>query len=113
MVKKLFYYGENEISFLSGRDEKLGRFIEKTGFIERYVFCDFFEGLCYNIINQQLSMKSADTIFNRLCKSIGEFVPENYIDESRLIKAGLTVAKAKCISECARLFGNGIYTKRI
>ena len=59
-LKKMISYGKKEIEHISKGDKLLGEFIHKTGYVKRYSFDDFFHGLCYNIINQQLSMKAAD-----------------------------------------------------
>lgn len=106
-MKKIYCYDNKSIDFLSDVDKELGKVIENTGIIKRYVYDDFFEGLCYNIINQQLSMKSADTIFSGLKNRFGTLSPEKLTDENEIRNSGLPKTKACCISECAVLFSQG------
>lgn len=63
---------------------KLGTFIEKTGYVKRAAFGDLFSGLCFNIINQQLSMKAADTLFSKVKAAVGAIVPENMTNAEKL-----------------------------
>lgn len=103
----IFEYGNEQTSYLSQRDERLGEFIAKRGFVERRVFRDFFEGLCYNIVNQQLSMKACDTLWGKLGAEFGEIVPEKMRNAERLKGCGLSQSKAECIARCAELFVSG------
>lgn len=103
----IFEYGGEQTSYLSQRDEKLGEFIAKRGFVERRVFGDFFEGLCYNIVNQQLSMKACDTLWGKLGAEFGEIIPEKMRSDERLKRCGLSQSKAECIARCAELFVSG------
>ena len=56
---------ERELSYLKSRDEKLARLIDEIGHIECEVMPDLFEALVYNIIGQQISIKAADTVWQR------------------------------------------------
>lgn len=109
-MKKIISYGEEEIAYLSARDKKLGEFIRKTGFVERYAFDDLFSGLCYNIVNQQLSMKAADALYEKIRAAVGEIVPENMLSSERLFGCGLSHSKADCIALCADKFKRGEIT---
>ncbi|MDE6031848.1 MAG: DNA-3-methyladenine glycosylase 2 family protein [Oscillospiraceae bacterium] len=102
-----FEYGEEQIRYLSQRDGKLGEFITKRGFVERKVFGDFFEGLCYSIVNQQLSMKACDTLWGKIAAEFGEISPEKMRCAERLKRCGLSQSKAECIERCAELFISG------
>lgn len=100
----VFQFTAEHTEFLSQRDERLGAFISKKGFIERNVYDDFFSGLCYNIVNQQLSMKACDTLWSRLLSELDEIQPESSLDADILRACGLSQSKADCIAECARRF---------
>ena len=106
-MKKIISYGADEIAHLSKRDSKLGKYIDKIGFVERECFEDLFSGLCYSIINQQLSMKAADSLYEKICAEVGEIVPENMMSAEKLFGCGLSHAKADCIALCAEKFGSG------
>lgn len=100
-------YGEKEMAYLSRRDGKLGKYISRLGFVERSAADDLFSGLCYNIINQQLSMKAADTLFEKVRGAVGEIVPENLQSAERLFECGLSRAKAECLALCSEKFRSG------
>ena len=103
----IFSYSKTHAEYLSSADERLGAFIAKKGYIERSCFDDIFTGLCYNIVNQQLSMKACETLWTKLCSSLGEVTPESCDDAERLRACGLSQSKADCIARCAELFRTG------
>ena len=98
----ILHYDNEQTGLLSERDEKLGAFIEKKGFVKRHVFDDFFTGLCYNIVGQQLSMKACETIWNKFTCHIGEILPVNCLSADIIKQCGLSRSKAECIAECAQ-----------
>lgn len=100
-------YGEKEMEYLSRRDGKLGKYIKMLGFVERKAADDLFSGLCYNIINQQLSMKAADTLYEKVRAAVGEIAPENLQSAERLFGCGLSHTKAECLALCAGKFQSG------
>lgn len=102
--------GAAEREYLSRRDKKLGKAIQTLGTVERDAFDDLFSGLCYNIINQQLSMKAADTLYEKTSKAVGEVAPENMRSAERLFKCGLSRTKSECIVLCAEKFISGEFT---
>ena len=100
----ILHYTNEHTGLLAQRDEKLGAFISQIGFIERRISDDFFGGLCYNIVNQQLSMKACDTLWAKLIGKLGAISPESCVDTCMLKDCGLSQSKASCIAECARRF---------
>ena len=106
-MNKIISYGKEELAYLSKRDPKLGKFIDKVGFVERECFDELFSGLCYCIINQQLSMKAADRLFEKLSDKVGGIAPENLLNAEQLFGCGLSHAKADCLALCAGKFKNG------
>lgn len=106
-MKNIISYGEEELDHLSRQDRKLGKYIEKAGFVERECFDDLFSGLCYSIINQQLSMKAADKLYAKINAEVGSIVPENLLNSDRLFDCGLSHSKADCLALCARKFMSG------
>lgn len=109
-MHNIYSYSDKELIYLSKNDTLLGSYITKRGFIERKVFCDLFEGLCFSTINQQLSMKTAEKIFDKLKNVVGEIIPDNLLDENMLSEFGLTKNKAHCIAEFSRLFKSGEFS---
>lgn len=104
---RIISYGEKETAYLSRRDKKLGKYIAKLGFVERRAADDLFSGLCYNIINQQISMKAADALFERVRREVGEILPENLRSAEQLSGCGLSRTKADCLAACAVKFRSG------
>ncbi len=103
----VFQYNKKHTELLSQHDVKLGAFISQKGHISRNVFADIFEGLCYNIVSQQLSMKACETLWEKLITVLHEITPENCCDAARLKSCGLSQSKADCIAECAERFISG------
>ncbi len=101
---KYFSYTNEQTELLSQRDERLGAFISQRGHIDRAVSDDLFSGLCYNIVNQQLSMKACDTLWSKLTTALGEIAPECCRDADKLRACGLSRSKADCIAACAEKF---------
>ena len=106
-MKKIIAYGAEEVAYLSKRDKKLGKYIDKIGHVERECFDDLFSGLCYSVINQQLSMKAADRLYEKICGKVGEIVPEKMLIAEKLFGCGLSHAKADCLALCAEKFSSG------
>ena len=72
-----FEYGEKEISYLKGKDQKLKEVIEQIGPIKRTVDTDLFSSIVYHIIGQQISTKAQETIWRRTLERVGEVNAEN------------------------------------
>ncbi len=106
----IYSYTTKQTELLSQRDEKLGAFISQVGHIERLIFDDVFEGLCYNIVNQQLSMKACETLWGKLLTKLGSITPETCGNSEKLKSCGLSQSKADCIAECSSQFSEGKLT---
>lgn len=52
-----FAYGENEISYLKSKDEKLADVIEKIGMIERETDTDLFSSVIHHISGSRYPQK--------------------------------------------------------
>ncbi|KND52004.1 MAG: DNA-3-methyladenine glycosylase II [Parcubacteria bacterium C7867-001] len=64
-----------------------------------------FSTLCESVVSQQLSVKAADTIWERLKKACGGRVTPDTVQKTSLLqmrKAGLSAAKAKTLKELAK-----------
>ena len=104
---KVIEYGATEMQYLSHRDKKLGKYIAKLGFVERKAEEDLFSGMCYSIINQQLSMKAADTLYEKVSAAVGGIAPGNLLSAEQLLECGLSHSKADCLALCAAKFQRG------
>ena len=104
-----FAYGENEISYLKSKDEKLAEVIEKIGMIERETDTDLFSSVIHHIIGQQISTKAQATIWQRMQEGLGEVNAETILatDISKLQSYGMTFRKAAYITDFAEKVHNG------
>ena len=104
-----FVYGENEISYLKSKDEKLAEVIEKIGMIERETDTDLFSSVIHHIIGQQISTKAQATIWQRMQEGLGEVNAETILatDISKLQSYGMTFRKAEYITDFAEKVHNG------
>lgn len=72
----MFYtYGETEINHLKRRDKKMAAAIERLGMLERPLSPDLFAALIRNIVDQQISVKAAQTVNTRLTLLLGSITP--------------------------------------
>lgn len=104
-----FAYGENEISYLKSKDEKLAEVIEKIGMIERETDTDLFSSVIHHIIGQQISTKAQATIWQRMQEGLGEVNAETILatDISKLQSYGMTFRKAEYIADFAEKVHDG------
>lgn len=100
-MKEYFRYGDKETEYLKSRDSQLGKVIDRMGFIKREVIPDLYKGLVYNIIGQQISMKAAETVWNRFTDKYGEITPETLYgaDINEMQKLGISMRKAGYIRQ--------------
>jgi len=100
-MKKIFAYGKLELDYLQSRDEILGKFIDKIGFIERTINDDLFQSLVEAIVAQQISGKAAETVYHRLEELVDIITPENIItcSDLDLQKCGLSWRKVNYIKD--------------
>ena len=106
-----FAYGENEISYLKSKDEKLAEVIEKIGMIERETDTDLFSSVIHHIIGQQISTKAQATIWQRMQEGLGEVNAETILatDISKLQSYGMTFRKAEYITDFAEKVHTGAF----
>lgn len=104
-----FAYGENEISYLKSKDEKLAEVIDQIGMIERETDTDLFSSVIHHIIGQQISTKAQATIWQRMQEDLGEVKAETILsaDISKLQSYGITFRKAEYITDFAKKVHNG------
>lgn len=106
---RYFPYGEPEISFLKGRDEKLAAYIEKTGMLRYPVIDDLYQALVCQIIGQQISPKAAETVWSRARALLSPVTPEyiRSLPAEEIAKIGVSARKADAIRQAAERFADG------
>ncbi len=106
---KNFDYGEEAVACLKEADPVLGAAMDRLGRVEREVIPDLFQALVFAIIGQQVSAKAAATVWSRLQESLGEITPESLTtaSEQEIQKCGMTLRKAGCIRDIAKMSAEG------
>lgn len=99
---QIFRYGKIEIDYLRSRDKKLGRAIDEIGMIERRVIPDIFTALVASVAGQQVSVKAAETVWDRMENRFGTITP-----------AAIAAATAEEIQQCGMSMRKAGYIKRI
>ena len=100
-----FEYGEKELNYLKSRDKALALAIEKIGYLPLYINEDFFSVLANNIVVQQISLKAADVIWNRLLKLFdNEITPEKVLamDFDKIKNVGISSKKVEYLKNAAQ-----------
>lgn len=92
----LLEYGANELSYLTKKDEKLGRLIEKTGHLKREVSKDLFDSLVGYIATQQISNKAAVTVRIRITEKFGRVTAKKLaaVSDEEIKSVGISMRKA-------------------
>ena len=92
-------YGAEEIEFLSKKDKKLGKFIERRGFVEREVNPDVFFFLVRSIVTQQISNKAAATVVGRMREKFPDITPDmlRSVSDGELQSIGISMRKVSYI----------------
>lgn len=100
---QIYQYGEKEMEYLKSKDKLLGEVIDRIGFIERPIIPDLFAALINSIVGQQISMKAADTIWDRMRERFGDITAENIgaADVEDIQQCGMSMRKAGYIKGVA------------
>ncbi|BFH14220.1 DNA-3-methyladenine glycosylase 2 family protein [Paenibacillus melissococcoides] len=109
VAKKHFDYGEREINYLRCADAALGAAMARLGRVERVIMPDPFAALVHAIVGQLVSVKAANTVWERMQERLGEISPRNLAAQpaERIQGCGMPMTKAERIQEIARLVANG------
>ena len=92
-----------ELEYLSRRDPLLGDAIRRIGLPQRQLVPGLFPGLVFSVINQQISMKAAETIWKRFGSRFGEITPQNLAAATpqEIQALGITMRKAQNLHDIA------------
>lgn len=94
---------------LTATDPLLGELIDLIGELTLPLRDDYFASLVRSIIGQQLSVKVATTIWNRIVQACGEMKPEMILafDEDKLRAAGVSRPKIIYVKDLAGKVSSG------
>ena len=104
-----FQYGETEIDYLKSKDKRLAEVIDAVGMIQREVDSDLFSSVVHHIVGQQISTKAQETIWQRMCDSLGEVNADKVLAAGvdGLQPLGMTFRKAEYIVDFAAKVQSG------
>lgn len=94
-----FIYDDKAINHLRAACPRLGEIIKDMGKINRPVEPDLFKSLVTGIISQQISVKSAQTVSQRLMNLVDAFTPEGLLamSDEEIQQCGLSFKKVSYI----------------
>lgn len=100
---------EDALPYLSARDARMAAAIEEIGGVMREGTDDLFIALVQSIIGQQISLKAADTVWQRLTQILPEVTPQSVasLSESALQSCGMSLRKAEYILGAAQAIVSG------
>lgn len=104
MAESFFEYGEEEIRYLKSKDKRLGKVIDRLGYIRRKTDSDLFTSVVHHIVGQQISTRAQQTIWNRMNEGLGSVTAENLLSagRDRIKSFGMTYRKADYILDFSR-----------
>ena len=107
--KAVYVTSEEAMAHLAGLGPNWARVVEATGPLERATFPDLFEGLLRCLTSQQISVKAAAAIMERLRCNCAPLTPEHLLtlDPQVLRAQGMSAKKAEWIQKAAKRFAAG------
>lgn len=104
MAESFFEYGEEEIRYLKSKDKRLGKVIDRLGYIRRKTDSDLFTAVVHHIVGQQISIRAQQTIWTRMNEGLGSVTAETLLSvgRDRIKSFGLTYRKADYILDFSR-----------
>ena len=95
---------EAALPYLARKDKRMAEAIAAIGDIHRQPMGGVFETLVQSILGQQVSIKAADTVWQRLLAAVGEVTPESIAAcTSEILRAcGMSQRKAEYILGAAQ-----------
>jgi DNA-3-methyladenine glycosylase II len=102
-------YWEEARKHLTRRDRVMKRLIPQFGTACLQSRGDAFTTLARSIVGQQISVKAAQSVWDRLTACVGEMTPEGVISKPRpeLRACGLSDRKTEYIADLAQHFADG------
>ena len=95
---------------LSAADAALGAVIDLCGPVHLTSRGDAFQTLARSIVGQQISVKAAQSVWNRLVAAVGDVLPQRLAaaQPEALRAAGLSGRKVEYVQDLARRFAAGL-----
>ncbi len=102
----ILYFTPDEYQELKEKDERLGKVMDITTLRIREITPDLFSTMIRQMIHQQISMKSAETVWGRFQEKLESITPKTILSLSidELQGLGISMKKALWIHEAAKKF---------
>lgn len=109
MIYLTYDLNDERVQYLIRTDTRLGQLIRYIGTSELALEEDGFRCLVKYIIGQQISDKSRETIWQRMCNTLDDITPSTALrtDDSVLREMGIPYRKVKCIKTLATEIRSG------
>lgn len=100
---------EKALPYLAAKDARMAAAIEEIGGVMREGTDDLYIALVQSIIGQQISLKAADTVWQRLTALVPAVTPETVaaLEEADLQTCGMSLRKAQYIRGAAQAIVSG------
>ena len=97
------------LPYLAAKDKRMAAAIQEIGGMHREASEGLFTGLVQSVIGQQISLKAANTVWQRLCALLGEVTPSSVAaaEEAALQSCGMSLRKAGYLRSAAQAFEDG------
>lgn len=104
-----FKISTEAINHLKKKDKRLAAAIDTIGAYQREINPDLFSALIHSIVGQQISIKAAETVWNRMINTLGKITPQNILAISLedLQSLGLSFRKTGYIRGVAEMAADG------
>lgn len=108
---KLFEYSQDEMDYLKTLDPELGAMMTRLGKIERVIIPDLFAALIHAIVGQLISVKAAETVWDRMQNRFEEISAYNLAQQTAddIQACGLTMRKANYIHSISSTIAKGAF----
>jgi len=106
---KYFSYGQTEINYLKKADPVLGEAMDRMGRIQRVIIPDLFSALINAIVGQLISVKTAQTVWQKMQDKFLEVTPQYIASQTAecIQSCGITMKKATCIKNISETIVHG------
>lgn len=102
-------YWTQAISDLSRHDAAMAELVERYAGLSLVSRGDAFATLARSIVGQQISVKAAQSVWDRFAAAVGDMEPKRVLklSEAQLRACGLSGQKVKYLSDLSQRFANG------
>lgn len=103
---EILTFTSKDVEALKEMDPTLAKAMDDVTLRDRLMYPDLFENMVRQMISQQISVKSATTVWNKVVHQYAPITPQRILEKSEeeLASLGLSTTKARWIHEAAKKF---------